>query len=187
MDAGALRPLACKRNFRSKPSSKKNKLQFALELNLLLLNAPLRQSTDTSPAMADIEEDASMDASSGAAGGAAASGKRFEVKKWNAVRNQAMLLLPLRPAPALLPLSARRLPKAPGRRSAPLPAIAQGGMSATLLRRTVGSFPRVGRARVPSAACFAALALRLARRHFRAISAAGPQQTERGRTVVIWL
>ena len=46
--------------------------------------------------MADIEDDTPMDAASGAAGGAASSGKRFEVKKWNAVSGVCMLcaLLP---------------------------------------------------------------------------------------------
>lgn len=35
--------------------------------------------------MADIEEDMVDDAGGGAAGGVASNGKRFEVKKWNAV------------------------------------------------------------------------------------------------------
>jgi hypothetical protein len=40
--------------------------------------------------MADVEDDVVDDAGSGAAGGAAGNGKRFEVKKWNAVSRPAM-------------------------------------------------------------------------------------------------
>ncbi len=48
--------------------------------------------------MADIEEDGQMDdIGSGAAGGSV-SGKRFEVKKWNAVRWSAFATRDLRPA-----------------------------------------------------------------------------------------
>jgi hypothetical protein len=48
--------------------------------------------------MADIEEDGQMDdIGSGAAGGSV-SGKRFEVKKWNAVRWSAFATRYLRPA-----------------------------------------------------------------------------------------
>jgi hypothetical protein len=40
--------------------------------------------------MADVEDDVVDDAGSGAAGGAAGNGKRFEVKKWNAVGRPAI-------------------------------------------------------------------------------------------------
>ena len=46
--------------------------------------------------MADVEDDTPMEAASGAAGGAASSGKRFEVKKWNAVSGVCILCAFLR-------------------------------------------------------------------------------------------
>ena len=127
-----------------------------------------------------------MDASSGAAGGAAASGKRFEVKKWNAVRRQAALSMPSRPAPRCV-FVCRSLrgdcPKPTPAQRVPLPAIVLGGMPAPLVRRTEDACPHVGRARAPGTTCCEALPFAVppfSRDFCRSAAAEGPRGGQDG-------